>query len=432
MTERTIIFNARLVDPATGRDETGGIVFENGVIRDVGPHIDRETEKRSGVNFVRDAGGKVLSPGLIDLRVKTGEPGAENKETLATASEAAAAGGVTTFVVMPDTDPVIDSVALVDFIKRRAEGVARVKVHPSAGLTVGLEGRKMAELGMIAEAGAMFFTNGDHPVEDAGVMRRAMQYASGFDALIAARPDTPALSRGTVMTAGAFAGRLGLRGAPPEAEWIALERDLMLAETTGARLLVDCISTARSLKAVESAKAAGVKVACSVAAYSLFFNEIDVGDYLTYCKVQPPFRSEEDRMALVSGLARGAIDAVVSAHDPQPAEDKRLPIGEASYGAIGLETLLPALLRLVADDQVTLAQALRPVTSGPADLLGLPQGRLAIGAPADLILFDPNSPWLCDRDLLLSRSKNSPFDGRRLEGKVLHTWVDGRTVFERK
>ena len=432
MSERTILYNARLVDPATGRDEVGGIVFENGVILDVGPQIGREAEKRSGVNFVRDAGGKVLAPGLIDLRVKTGEPGAENKETLATASEAAAAGGVTTFVVMPDTDPVIDSVALVDFIKRRAAGVARVKVHPSGGLTLGLEGKKMAELGMIAEAGAVFFTNGDQPIEDAGLMRRAMQYASGFNALIAARPDTPALSRGTVMTAGAFAARLGLRGSPPEAEWIALERDLMLAETTGARLLVDCISTGRSLEAVERARGAGVKVACSVAAYSLFFNEIDVGDYLTYCKVQPPFRSETDRIALIEGLARGAIDAVVSAHDPQPAEDKRLPIAEASYGAVGLETLLPALLRLVADNQVTLTQALKPVTSGPADLLGLKQGRLAAGAPADLVLFDPNAPWLCDRDLLLSRSKNSPFDGRRLEGRVLQTWVDGRTVFERK
>lgn len=431
MSERTIVFNARLVDPATGRDETGGIVFEDGVIRDVGPHIGRAAEKRSGVNFVHDANGKALAPGLIDLRVKTGEPGAENKETLATASEAAAAGGVTTFVVMPDTDPVIDSVALVDFIRRRADGVARVKVHPAAGLTIGLEGRKMAELGLIAEAGAVFFTNGDQPVEDAGLMRRAMQYASGFDALIATRPDTPALSRGAAMTAGAFAARLGLRGSPPEAEWIALERDLMLAETTGVRLLVDCISTARSLKAVERAKAAGVKAACSVAAYSLFFNEIDVGDYLTYCKVRPPFRSEADRMALVQGLARGAIDAVVSAHDPQPAEDKRLPISEASYGAIGLETLLPALLRLVADKQITLIQALKPVTSGPADLLGLKQGRLAVGAPADLVLFDPDAPWLCDRDVLLSRSKNSPFDGRRLEGKVLHTWVEGRTVFER-
>jgi dihydroorotase len=419
-----VIFNARLIDPASGRDEMGGVVIEDGVIADAGAKVG----KKAGAI---DAQGKVLSPGLIDLRVKTGEPGAESKETLETAAKAAAAGGVTTFVMMPDTDPVIDSVALVDFIKRRARDKASVKVHPAAGLTLGLKGERMAELGLIGEAGAALLTNGDRPVTDAGVMRRAMQYASGFDALIASRPDTPSLSANTVMTAGAFAARLGVRGAPPEAEWIALERDLLLAETTGARLLVDCISTARSLAAVERAKKSGVKVACSVAAYSLFFNEIDVGDYLTYCKVQPPFRKEEDRLALIDGVKRGAIDAVVSAHDPQPPEDKRLPISDAAYGAIGLETLLSALMSLVANHDVTLVDALRPVTSGPADLLGLKQGRLAPGAPADLVLFDPEAPWHCTREDLLSRSKNSPFDGRNLEGRVLRTWVDGVTVFAR-
>jgi dihydroorotase len=378
-----------------------------------------------------DAKGKVVAPGLIDLRVKTGEPGSENKETLETAGDSAAAGGVTTFVVMPDTNPVIDSVALVDFITRRAESVAKVKVLPTAGLTIGLDGLKMAEIGLIREAGAAFFTNGDKPVEDAGVLRRAMSYAASFDALVASRPDTPALSQNTVMNAGAFAARLGLRGAPLEAEWIALERDLMLAETTGVRLLADCISTARSLAAVERARKAGVKVACSVASYSLFFNELDVGDYLTYCKVQPPFRGEADRMALIDGLKRGAIDAVVSAHDPQPTEDKRLPIAEAAYGAVGLETLLPALLSIALREEIPLAVALKPVTSGPADLLGLPQGRLVRGAPADLVLFDPAAPWACDRDDLSSRSKNSPFDGRKLEGRVLRTWVNGATVFER-
>jgi len=427
MTGRTAIYNARVIDPATGRDEKGGILIENGIIADVGAAIGKATIADVKI----DAHGKTLAPGLIDLRVKTGEPGAENKETLETASEAAAAGGVTTFVVMPDTDPVIDSVALVDFIKRRADGVAKVKVHPTGGLTVNLDGHKMSELGLIQEAGAVFFTNGDKPVEDAGVLRRIMQYAASFNALVASRPDTPALSKNTVMNAGAFAARLGLRGTPPEAEWIALERDLMLAETTGARLLVDCLSTGRALNAVERARKAGVKVSCSVAVYSLFFNELDVGDYLTYCKVQPPFRAEEDRAALIDGLKRGAIDAVVSAHDPQPPEDKRLPIAEAAFGAVGLETLLPALLSLVARDEVPLLAALKAVTSGPADLLDLPQGRLQKGAPADLVLFDPAAPWACDRDDLFSRSKNSPFDGRKLEGKVLRTWVNGATVFER-
>lgn len=427
MSARRAIYNARLIDPATGMDDMGGVLIENGVIVEVGAGVTKTT----AADVKIDAKGKALAPGLIDLRVKTGEPGAENKETLQTASDAAAAGGVTTFVVMPDTDPVIDSVALVDFIKRRADGVAKVKVHPAAGLTLGLDGAKMSEIGLVQEAGAAFFTNGDKPVEDAGVLRRAMSYAASFNALVASRPVTPALSKNTVMNAGAFAARLGLRGAPPEAEWIALERDLMLAETTGVRLLVDCISTARSLAAIERARKAGVKVTCSVASYSLFFNELDVGDYLTYCKVQPPFRKEDDRMALIDGLKRGAIDAVVSAHDPQPTEDKRLPIADAAFGAVGLETLLPALLSIAVREEVPLAMALKPVTSGPADLLGLPQGRLAAGAPADLVLFDPAAPWACDRDDLSSRSKNSPFDGRKLEGRVLRTWVNGATVFER-
>jgi dihydroorotase len=427
MTGRTVIYNARIVDPASGLDQKGGVVVENGVIADVGAGVSKTTAGDLKI----DAKGKVLAPGLIDLRVKTGEPGAENKETLQTASDAAAAGGVTTFVVMPDTDPVIDSVALVDFIQQRGETVAKVKVLASGGLTVSLNGLKMSEIGLIQEAGAVFFSNGDRPVEDAGVLRRAMTYAASFDALVASRPDTPALSKNTVMNAGAFAARLGLRGAPPEAEWIALERDLMLAETTGVRLLLDCISTERSLAAVERARKAGVKVSCSVAAYSLFFNELDIGDYLTYCKVQPPFRKEEDRQALIDGLKRGAIDAVVSAHDPQPTEDKRLPIADAAFGAVGLETLLPALLSLAIREEIPLATVLKPVTSGPADLLGLPQGRLAKGAPADLVLFDAAAPWACDRDDLSSRSKNSPFDGRKLEGKVLRTWVNGATVFER-
>lgn len=284
MSDRFTIFNARLIDPASGRDEPGGVVVENGLILEAGPQV-RPSGSLSPAAL--DAGGLCLAPGLIDLRVKTGEPGGENKETLETASAAAAAGGVTSFVMMPDTDPVIDSLALVDFITRRARDRADVKVYPAAGLTLGLKGERMSEIGMMHEAGAVMISNGDQAVEDAGVLRRAMMYATGFDALIASRPDTHTLTRGSVMHSGAFAGRLGLRGAPPEAEWIALSRDLILAETTGARLLVDTLSTARSLEAVEQARGRGLKVACSAAAYSLVFNEIDVGDYLTYCKVFP-------------------------------------------------------------------------------------------------------------------------------------------------
>lgn len=420
------IHNARLLDPATSLDTAGGILIEDGVIADVGKDVGA-----GRADEVINAEGKCLAPGLIDLRVKTGEPGAENKETLETASEAAAAGGVTSMVVMPDTDPVIDTVALVDFLNRRARDTAKVKVYPAAGLTLGLEGQRMSELGLILEAGAVMFSNGDQAIADAGVLRRAMQYATNFDALIACRPDTHALSRSTVMNAGAFAARLGLKGAPREAEWMAIERDLILAETTGARILIDTLSTARSLAAVTRAKRAGVRAACTVAAYSLYFDEKDVGNYLTYCKVFPPFRSDEDRLALIEGVERGEIDAIVSHHDPQPPENKRLPIEDATYGAAGVETLLSALTSLVADEKLSMLAALRPVTSGPAALLGLPQGRLAKGAPADLVLFDPTYAWHCDRDFLHSRSKNSPFDGRNLEGRVLRTWVDGVTVFDR-
>jgi dihydroorotase len=422
------IVNARLVDPASGRDEPGGLIVEDGRIAALGPQV---TARGAGAAELIDAAGLVLAPGLIDLRVKTGEPGAEHKETLETAGRAAAAGGVTSFVAMPDTAPAIDSVALVDFLKRRARDSCAVKVYPAGGLTVGLAGERMAELGLMREAGAILFANGDQAVADAGLMRRCLQYASGFDALVASRPDTHAITQGAVMHAGPYAARLGLKGAPPEAEWIAVERDLMLAETTGVRLLVDTLSTGRALASVEAARARGVRAHCTVAAYSLFFNEIDVGDYLTYCKVFPPFRPEADREALIAGLARGTIDAVVSAHDPQPPENKRLPIEEAAYGAAGLETLLSALMRLAADGRLSLIDALRPVTCGPADLIGLPQGRLAEGAPADLVLFDPALPWSCDREDLVSRSKNSPFDGRRLEGKAMRTLVDGVTVFER-
>ncbi|MEX1252571.1 MAG: dihydroorotase [Hyphomonas sp.] len=422
------IVNARLLDPATGTDAPGGLLIDKGVIR--------ELRTGTGVSFkdareTIDARGLCLAPGLIDLRAKTGEPGEEQKETLATASRAALSGGITSLVVMPDTRPVIDDVALVQFIAERGRETAFARVYPAGGLTVGLAGEAMSEIGLMAEAGAVLFTNGDWPVASAQVMKRAMTYAASRGALVMSRPDDRTLAGGGVMNTGEFAARNGLSGIPIEAEWLGAARDVVLAEQTGCALILDQVTSQRTLDIVDIARGRGAKVFTTVAAHSLFFNELDVGDYLTYCKVNPPFRTEQARKTLISALKEGAIDAVVSAHDPQPPEEKRLPFGEASFGAAGLETLLPCLLTLVAEEELTLLEALAPVTIGPASILGLPQGRISKGAPADLILFDPGKPWLCDRDHLLSRSKNSPFDGRRLQGRVVRTFVGGKTVFER-
>jgi len=424
---RLAIINARLLDPASGRDEIGGILVDAGMISDVGTAISP-----SRAQHVIDAGGDCLAPGLVDLRVKTGEPGEEHRETVASASAAAAAGGVTTMVLMPDTMPVIDDVALVKYLKERAieNPGPNIRIEVAGALTVGLRGDAMAEIGLMKEAGAVFFCNGDSPVSDPVVLKRAMAYAASRDALVASRPDMPHLRGSGVMNSGAFAAKLGLPGIPREAEWIGAARDLMLAEVTACRLLLDQVSTARTLDLIDDSRARGASIACTVAAHHLFFNELDVGDYLTYCKVNPPFRGEPEKTALISALRTGSIDAVVSAHDPQPPEKKRLPIGEASFGAVGLETLLSALLRLVHGGHLTLLEALRPVTNAPADLIGVPQGRLARGAPADLVLFDPDAPWKCQRETLRSRSTNSPFDGRLLEGRVKRTIVGGETVFK--
>lgn len=424
----TAILNARLIDPASDLDAMGGVIIEDGRIAEFGPQV---TQAPGSARETIDAGGLCLAPGLIDLRVKTGEPGEEQRETLMTASRAALAGGVTRFVVMPDTKPVIDDVALVEFIARRDSGAGTARIHAAGALTVSLRGEAMAEIGLMKEAGAVFFTNGDEPVADAGILRRAMSYAASQDAIVASRPDVGALRGSGVMQAGSFAARLGLKGIPTEAEWIGAARDLMLAETTGCRLILDQISTARTFELLDAAKARGVSAACTVAAHHLFFNELDVGDYLTYCKVNPPFRAEADRLAVITALAEGRIDAIVSAHDPQPPEAKRLPFAEASFGAAGLETTLSAVLGLVADGQCDLLTALRPLTCGPADLVGLEGGRLVVGAPGDLILFDPDKAWKCEREDLLSRSTNSPFDGRLMTGQVMRTLLAGQTVFVR-
>jgi dihydroorotase len=423
----TAFTNVRLVDPASGYDGPGALIVTEGVIADVAKGGDLGSLSKD-VEVI-DGKGALLLPGLVDIRVKSGEPGAETKETLKSAARAAAAGGVTSIVLQPDTDPVIDEPSVVDFILRRARDIELVKVHVAGAATKGALGERMAEIGLMAEAGCLYISDADRPIVDSKVLRRVLSYAKAFGVLVAHRPADPWLSAGSAASEGEFASRMGLPGVPAIAEKIMLERDLALAELTGARLLVDQITTAAALESLKRARDRGLPVTATTSINHLSFNEIDIGDYRTFCKVDPPLRSEDDRQAVIEAVASGLISIVVSAHAPAPAEDKRLPYDEAAPGAVGLQTLLPALLTFHHEGRIPLIDLIAKVTSVPADLLGLPQGRLAKGAPADLVLCDLNAPLIIDAAKLVSKSKNSPFDGRRLQGKVLRTVVDGRTVF---
>jgi len=420
--------NARLMDPASDLDTAGGLIVQNGKITDVAPGLFADSAP-SGAEVI-DCEGLVLAPGLIDARAYLGEPGQEQKETMATASRAAAAGGITTIAAMASTDPCIDEVALVEFVSRRARDTAIVNVVPTACVTRGRKGKEITEMGMLAEAGAVAFSDGHRAIASAQVMRRALAYATGWDLLVIQHPEEPSLAASGAMNAGEMATRLGIPGIPSIAEVMIVERDLRLVEMTGGRYHAACVSTAASIEAIRQAKSRGLPVSCSAAAHHFALNELAVGDYRTFTKVSPPLRSEEDRLAVVAGLADGAIDCIVSDHSPHDQEAKRLPFAQAADGAIGLQTVLPLALELHHNSQVPLMRLLDALTRAPADMLGLEAGRLAGGAPADLVLIDPDRPWRITEDMFLSRSKNSAFEDRPIQGRAVRTVVAGETVFE--
>ncbi|MGO9757542.1 MAG: dihydroorotase [Roseiarcus sp.] len=422
------LVNARLIDPASGAESRGGCLVIGGLIAGLGATMTRDSAPAEA--RIVDCAGDVVAPGLIDLRAFIGEPGAEHRETIATASAAAAAGGVTTILARPDTSPVVDEPAVVDFILRRARDTAKVRVLPCAALTRGLAGREIAEIGLLAEAGAVAFSNGRISVANAPVMRRVLTYARDFGALVMHYCEDRDLAGEGVMAEGERASRLGLPGVPREAETIALDRDLRLIALTKTRYHAAFVSNALSLEAMARAKGAGLAVTCGVSINHLTLNETDVGDYRTFLKLAPPLRPEAERLALVAALADGLIDVVVSDHDPQDVETKRLPFAEAEAGAIGLETMLSAGLRLVSAGQIGLPRLLRAMSTRPAEILGLPSGRLSPGAPADLIRFDPDEPFVLDPATLHSRCRNTPFDQARMEGRVKLTMVAGRIAHE--
>lgn len=418
------ISNTRLFDPASNLDEIGNILFnEEGIIA-----CGKDIPLPQDVTTI-DGTGLVTTPGLVDMQVFIGEPGGEYRETLATASQAAAAGGVTTMIMMPDTQPVIDDAALVDYISRRARGTALVNVHPMAGITKGLDGEMMNEFGLLHEAGAVAFTDGSRSVMNARIMQKAMSYAANFNALIMHHAiDTNLVGEG-VMNESELAIRLGLSGIPVIAETIMIERDIRLVEATGARYHIAQISSRKSIDIVRQAKDKGLPVTCGVSSNHLMLNQNDVENYRTFAKLMPPLRTEEDRQALIEAIADGTIDVIVSGHNPQGEDAKRRPFGEAEFGSIGVETLLAAGLTLHHEVKVPLTRLIEAMSTTPARLLGLSAGTLSIGHPADLILIDIDAPWIVDADNLHSRSRNAAIEGRKVQGKVTETIVSGKTVF---
>ncbi|MDO9639852.1 MAG: dihydroorotase [Pseudotabrizicola sp.] len=415
--------NARIIDPEGDTITTGNVIIDAGVIAAIGA-----ASAPKGAQVI-DCGGACLAPGIIDWGVKIGEPGERHKESFRSAGLAAAAGGVTTMIARPDTTPAIDTPEVLEFVTRRAAEASPMRIRHMAALTKGRDGREMTEIGFLLDAGAIAFTDATRVTTDPKVLSRALTYARSLGALVIGHPQEPGLSHGAAATSGKFASLRGIPAVHPMAERIGLDRDLGLIEMTGARYHADQITTARSLPALERAKANGLDVTAGVSIHHLTLNEFDVGDYRTFFKLTPPLRSEDDRLAMIEAVASGLIDVIGSFHTPADEESKRLPFEDAASGAVGLQTLLPAALRLLHAGQLTLPRLFRALSLNPARRLGLPQGRMAEGAPADLVLFNPDTPFVLDRFTLASKSKNTPFDGTRMEGKVLATFVAGHQVY---
>ncbi len=421
-----LLTNARVIDPEAETDRLGSVMIRDGVIAEV---IYGEAPAPGRVEMI-DCAGMCLAPGIIDIGVKVCEPGERHKESFRSAGDAAVAGGVTTMVIRPDTEPAIDSPEILEFVHRRAVADSKARVLPMAALTKSRNGREMAEIGFLRDAGAVAFTDCDSVIEDNKVFGRCLTYANALGALVMGHVQDPSLSIGAAATSGALASKLGLPAVSPIAERIQLERDMAIVEATGARYHIDQISCAAALPALRRAKKAGLRVTAGASIHHLTLNELDIEGYPTFFKVKPPLRNETDRIAVVTALAEGLIDIISSMHTPQDEESKRRPFEAAASGAVALETLLPAALQLVHAEMIDLPTLWQKLSLNPAKLLGLPSGRMATGAPADLVLFDPDKPFVLDRETLRSKSKNTPFDGRRMQGRVLRCIVGGKQMFE--
>lgn len=426
---RVAYVNARLIDPETKLDVKGALLTEGNRIADMGPQLFNDGKTPDGAEVV-DCGGKVLCPGLLDIQVHFREPGQEYKETIETGSMAAAAGGVTTVATMPNTKPVVDDITVLAFLQKRAMETGYVNIRPYAAITKGQKGDELTEMAMLVEAGACGFTDDGLPVMNAQIMRQALTIGKALGVPIAQHAEDHNLSCGGCMNEGWVATKLGLKGIPNVSEAVIVARDILLAELTGAHYHVLHISTKEAVELVRWGKAKGVNVTAEVAPHHFTLTDEAVMEYRTFSKMNPPLRAEKDRLALIEGLADGTIDAIATDHAPHDSESKRVPMDVASFGIVGLETMLSLSLGLVHQKKLSLHDVLATMTYKAADIIHADAGRLKKGAIADLALLDLDAEWIVSNESLHSKSKNSPFDNLKLKGRTLRTIVGGETVFK--
>ncbi len=426
--KKKYFINANIIDPHNSLNEIGGIIIgENGKIEAIGKKVN--TNNIPSREKVIDLNGKYIFPGIVDMRVFVGEPGYEYKENFRTLSEAALSGGVTSVVTMPNTNPVIDNVSIVDFLKRRGRDKSKINIYPTAALTVKAEGENMTEFGLLQNKGIIGFTDGVKTIQNPRIMNRIMNSASDLKSLIIQHAEDAELSKDGMINDGIIATKLGLQGIPISAELLIIERDLTLLEYNSCRYHISQISSANSVDIIRERKNK-VNFSCGVSINNLSLNENDIGDFKTFLKLSPPLRTETDRNALVQGLNDETIDVIVSDHKPEDEENKRLTFAQAETGASGIETLLPLSLELYHNGSVELETIIKALTSKPAEILKINKGNLSTGNDADFCIVDIDKPWVVRKEKLISKSKNTPIEDKKLQGKVISTFVNGEELFK--
>ncbi len=426
--KKQYFLNAAIIDPKNSLDEMGGlIVSEEGKIEAVGKKVNKNNIP-SREKFI-DLSGKHIFPGLVDMRVFVGEPGYEYKENFKTLSNAALAGGVTSVVTMPNTSPIIDNVSIVDFLKRRGRDKSKINIYPSASLTKNLEGNNMTEFGLLQKKGIIGFTDGTKTIQNSRLMSRIMRSAFDLGCLIMQHAEDNELSQDGMMNDGVIATKLGLQGIPEVAEKIIIERDLSLLEDFNCRYHISQISSSKSLEVIEKKKDQ-IDFTTGVSINNLSLNENDIGDFRTFLKLSPPLRTEEDRQSLIRGINKDLIEVLVSDHKPEDEESKRLTFSQAATGASGIETLLPLSLELFHNNSIKLTKIIKLLTSNPAKVLKVDKGNLSIGNDADFCIVDINKPWIVKKEKMISKSKNTCIEDKKLQGKVTNTFVKGVELFK--